>query len=473
MTKSLDDIIKDAGLNCVSIYGYAGYPSLNPDHVIRCANGLYATAKKTDGIWRITIRGSVTDMDWVHNFEFTTIKVAGVGHVSYGMNIDIAEFMTKVYAVIGSDPYVIEGHSRGAGEAKVGWLYAKRDGKKPIALVAFAPPRIGYVEIATHFQNDPSCVAFRNTVSGNVDEVTKVPWDIDGIEPFVDDIPWRDVSEGAAPGNTLPSGPIWDLRPHFMGDYAIAVGAIAPPSPIVINSKPASESKGMTQIIDTNQVTTPQVVHLQADGIKTVIRYLSAINPAGAKCVKAPEAKALAAAGIRLALVNEGWGDFAHGGISAGAGERDGKFCAGYAGSVGASAGAAIFYAVDVDATATQINKLVLPYFAAIKEEMEASGFRTGVYGSGAVCAAVIKAGLADLAWLSCSTGWTGSRQYLAAKPKELVLVQHVPTMLAHMDCDPDDAFGDFGDFLPFDVPEATFLAAEKEPAALPLAKAA
>ncbi|MDE2021299.1 MAG: DUF1906 domain-containing protein, partial [Patescibacteria group bacterium] len=127
-------------------------------------------------------------------------------------------------------------------------------------------------------------------------------------------------------------------------------------------------------IVDTNQITTNQIVHLQADNITTVIRYLSAINPTGSKVVQPAEAKALAAAGIKLGLVNESWGDFAHGGISAGAGERDGTFCAQYAPTIGAQAGACIFFAVDVDAGPAQIAKLVLPYFTSIKTAFVNSG---------------------------------------------------------------------------------------------------
>lgn len=119
----------------------------------------------------------------------------------------------------------------------------------------------------------------------------------------------------------------------------------------------------MYSILDTNQNTINQIPHLVADGLQTVIRYLSPINPSGEKCVKKPEAQALAAAGIRLGLVNEGWGDFAHGGISAGAGERDGAFCASYAPTVGAPHGACIYFAVDTDASPAQISKLVIPYF--------------------------------------------------------------------------------------------------------------
>ena len=211
----------------------------------------------------------------------------------------------------------------------------------------------------------------------------------------------------------------------------------------------------MTSIIDTPQITTPQIPHLQADGITTVIRYLSSINPHGEKCIQPAEANALAAAGIRLGLVHEGYGDFQqHGGsfsaISAQAGARDGKFCLAYAPTVGAPAGACIYFAVDTDASASQIHLYVLPYFAAISIVFKDSGFRVGVYGSGAVCSSVIAAGGADLAWLSQSLGWTGSRAYLASKPPQLVLLQGATTKLANLDVDTDQALGEWGDFLPF-----------------------
>lgn len=216
----------------------------------------------------------------------------------------------------------------------------------------------------------------------------------------------------------------------------------------------------MTEIIDTNHDTTRHLAALKAAGIRTVIRYLSPINPHGEKCVKAAEAKAIAAAGLRLGLVCEGWGDFAHGGISAGGGERDGEWCAEYAETVGAPAGACIFYAVDVDASASQIKKLVLPYFTSIKAKHAAAKtqYRIGVYGSGNVCDAVLAANLADLSWLSCSMGWGGSRACLAAN--KWALRQHVPATLCGIDCDPDDANGEFGDFVPFAPPQEPAAAA-------------
>jgi hypothetical protein len=44
----------------------------------------------------------------------------------------------------------------------------------------------------------------------------------------------------------------------------------------------------MTAIIDTNHDTTRHLAALKAAGVKTIIRYLSPINPAGEKCIKRP-----------------------------------------------------------------------------------------------------------------------------------------------------------------------------------------
>jgi hypothetical protein len=204
----------------------------------------------------------------------------------------------------------------------------------------------------------------------------------------------------------------------------------------------------MTKIIDTNVDTTASLSALRADGIATIIRYLDPIGPANPKCIKATEARAIAAAGLRLGLVSEGWGDFAHGGISAGAGQRDGAWCARYAPSVGTPRSACVFFAVDTDAGTAQITKFVIPYFQAVRAAFAGSGYRVGVYGSGAVCGAVMADGLADLSWLSCSTGWSGSKEYLASN--RWALRQHLPQRIAGLDTDPNDANGDFGDFVPF-----------------------
>ena len=204
-------------------------------------------------------------------------------------------------------------------------------------------------------------------------------------------------------------------------------------------------------IIDTTGNAAQQIVHLQADNVTTVIRYLTT-NTRSFKLIGQAEAKALGAAGIRLGLVFEtGGGAPGQAPLTALMGQQDGTFAAQYAPTLGAPDDACIYFAADNDFGAAQIDNEVLPYFGAVYAAMKDSGFAVGVYGSGAVCKAVIGETSADLAWLSGSMGWTGSKEYLLARPGALVLVQDkMDTTLANLDCDTDYALGEFGDFVPF-----------------------
>jgi len=208
-------------------------------------------------------------------------------------------------------------------------------------------------------------------------------------------------------------------------------------------------------VLDTAQNTTSQIEHLVANNVTCVLRYLDPLSPKARKMIVPSEARALAAAGIKLALVSEGWGNFAHGAISAMAGERDAQTALSAVPTLGVASGATIYFAVDTDAGLAAIEKLVLPYFASIGAAFTGSGLSVGVYGSGNVCDLVVANSLATRAWLAGAMGWQGSRAYLAARPPELVLVQHMPSRLANMDVDVNEVLGDFGDFLPFNVPSA------------------
>lgn len=231
-----------------------------------------------------------------------------------------------------------------------------------------------------------------------------------------------------------------------------------PASPAAEGAEPSILKSPL--IIDASVNVTAHLPALKRAGVDTVFRYLDPIGPGSEKNIKPPEVEAIAGAGLRLALFSEGWGDFAHGGISAGAGTRDAEYALSrlsVLGMPGAPQLAAIYFAVDTDASAGQITKLVLPYFAAIAE-LARDHFFVGVYGSGAVCEAVIGAGHAAYACLSCSLGWSGSRAYLASR--KWTLRQHVPGRVAGLDCDVDEAQGAFGDFVPF----ATAPAAQAQP---------
>jgi hypothetical protein len=112
--------------------------------------------------------------------------------------------------------------------------------------------------------------------------------------------------------------------------------------------------------------------------------------------------------------------------------------------AVGQPAGSAIYFAVDLNADDLQPVK---EYFRGIAAGLAASGngraeYRIGVYGSGAVCDAIKKAGLAEYSWLSKATTWAGSLDY-----KDWNIKQGEALPDFSFDNDSDEARGDYGGF--------------------------
>ncbi|WP_379150868.1 glycoside hydrolase domain-containing protein [Paenibacillus sp. sgz5001063] len=120
------------------------------------------------------------------------------------------------------------------------------------------------------------------------------------------------------------------------------------------------------------------------DGYEFVCRYLV---PSGWKRLTRAEAAAISAAGLQIVSVYETTASRALGGRDAGL--ADGAAAAQTAIAVGQPEGSRIYFAVDFDASASQMAS-VIQY---IKAAGEASPkFRTGVYGSAAVVEAVMAA---------------------------------------------------------------------------------
>jgi len=124
---------------------------------------------------------------------------------------------------------------------------------------------------------------------------------------------------------------------------------------------------------------TPSVVfcaaQLKDTGIHTIIQYIT-ISTQSKKCVKPSEAKAIAAAVLKLSLVFEIWGgskDFSRGDINADGGERHGLFASDWTAEVGAPDGTIIWFAIDNDVNEDQFVRFVRPYFAAVKRAWRAN----------------------------------------------------------------------------------------------------
>lgn len=217
----------------------------------------------------------------------------------------------------------------------------------------------------------------------------------------------------------------------------------------------------MAHILDTPNNVVGHFNRLRTAGFDTVIRYL-APSASSWKVVGPGEARAIAAAGFKLALVFEGDGR-AHG---AATGTRDGHAALAQAKAAGAPRGAVIYYTEDYDPSPGDIPAII----SAFKAFKDALGgyYRVGAYCSGYCAQALIAAGVIDsttdtssgtvlpLIWITQSLGFRGSRDYLNSG-KPFVMFQLLPGKAGGLDEDPDITWHnylsdtvDIGAFVPF-----------------------
>lgn len=171
----------------------------------------------------------------------------------------------------------------------------------------------------------------------------------------------------------------------------------------------------MKPIIDTADRMTPYINVLKQRGVRTVIRYFNHRNgDLPNKCLKPDEALALTDAGFTLAVVFEQRGGAGGeiGDLDGAHGQKDAARALDLAASLDQPEGSAIYFAVDDDYyTASQLTAIE-PYFEAVRLAL-ADRYRVGIYSSGAVAARMQAKGYVDLVWLSGSTGWAGTRDFL------------------------------------------------------------
>jgi uncharacterized protein (TIGR02594 family) len=197
-------------------------------------------------------------------------------------------------------------------------------------------------------------------------------------------------------------------------------------------------------IVDTNEDTTGHLTALKSDHVGTVIRYVG--RTSGAKVlISAPEARAVAAAGMNLGLVFEGNGRPSGTAV----GIADGQLALQQASEVGAPQGACIYYAVDYDAPQSDMAGIGAA-FTAFKAAVSPT-YAVGCYGSGSVNSQLLAAGLIKYRWITQSSGFSGSKAAVAAGQYELL--QHLPQTVGGLDCDPNTTREpnlDIGVFVPF-----------------------
>ncbi|WP_164821350.1 glycoside hydrolase domain-containing protein [Paenibacillus koleovorans] len=178
-------------------------------------------------------------------------------------------------------------------------------------------------------------------------------------------------------------------------------------------------------------LTYEKALEFRADGFEFVCRYLV---PTGFKRLTPEEATAISEAGLKIVSVFETTADRALGGRTAGL--ADGALAAQVAARVGQPEGSAIYYAVDFDATPSQMWT-VIEYLKACAEASPA--FMAGVYGSYKVMQAVGQAGASTKYWQTYA--WS---QGLVADFNNLYQYQN--DIVVHgIAIDLDQAYGDEG----------------------------
>jgi hypothetical protein len=189
---------------------------------------------------------------------------------------------------------------------------------------------------------------------------------------------------------------------------------------------------------------------LAAAGRRFAIRYHSRTTTQPQKRLHPAEAAQLARAGLVLATVYQDRArqveDF---GPDRGA--LDAQSALLYAGQVGQPAGSAVYFAVDWDFSAAEIQRFVIPYFRSVDRVFREAGggtrrLKVGIYGSGLACRLVGGLDFVDFRWLAEATGWRESAGYADWHVKQVrnsgQSLCDLGTAFEH--CDAHDAFGQF-----------------------------
>jgi hypothetical protein len=192
--------------------------------------------------------------------------------------------------------------------------------------------------------------------------------------------------------------------------------------------------------VDSSSIVTPSAAHCLAQlGFTFVGRYYRS-HKSKLNRLTREEALTISAAGLNIVAVFEYAGMKASY-FTAEQGAADVHDTLEQVAEVKQPMGSAIYFAVDYNATVDDIAGPVTDYFKVVSAALRPK-YLPGVYGSGATCAAMLSAGLADFAWLAQSVGFLGTPGFTSWSIK-----QGMPHKFCGLDTDPDDAHGLYGSF--------------------------
>jgi hypothetical protein len=190
------------------------------------------------------------------------------------------------------------------------------------------------------------------------------------------------------------------------------LAACSKPAPVVV--QPPRGNMAL-QGIDVPHDASDALNEIRDSKVDFVARYYRSPQSRW-PALSAGEAQRLSALGVNLVTVWE-WHSHDPEYFSYNSGYADGISAYNQAKTVGQPPGSAIYFAVDYNARSGDIDGPVRQYFQGVNAALAAaaggrSDYKVGVYGSGAVCDAMKRAGLAQYTWLTGSTAWAGTYSY-------------------------------------------------------------
>jgi hypothetical protein len=222
--------------------------------------------------------------------------------------------------------------------------------------------------------------------------------------------------------------------------FVVACESPPPAQPVAVAPR-VGVARGIDLPIDARDVS----MELKQSRLDFVARYYR--DPASRWPTLSPEeARTVSSAGMDLVAV---WESHSHRPdyFSYASGYNDALAAYRQAKAIGQPSGSAIYFAVDFNAQAPDVMGPVDQYFRGVAAGLRTAGgeapeYRVGVYGSGSVCGYLKAARLAELAWLSNSTAWTGYDSFT-----DWNIRQSGRSPSLSFDQDSNEARGEYGSF--------------------------
>ena len=158
----------------------------------------------------------------------------------------------------------------------------------------------------------------------------------------------------------------------------------------------------MAKGLDTVSNVSSIACTIKNKGYTFVVRYYSLSG--NSKRTSATELGAIGNAGLKRVVVYQNLHN-AYSKFSETIAASDASDAISQAKSAGQTSGA-IYFAVDYDATESEIDGNIKAHFKKLSSMVSVAGYAVGVYGSSLTCKKLKEAGLVTYTWLAMSTGW-------------------------------------------------------------------